>query len=201
MCVSDPNQPSQHRHIIISMTLFLILDSPSHGNPQIKGRRCGEGRLTLIEGEKQVNGFSVERDKFNKQGRTKRTKVFSTLRKKTRKRQLHSPEKTGNVGVAKVLSRPPCLFGAVPKVGATMLSTLSATQGVRTGSRANPTARDPGLHRRLPGPGLEFLLTAHVPENSCTVPKRHGRKTHQPYRGFAPDLPSCSPLSHGVIKV
>ena len=29
-------------------------------------------------------------------------------------------------------------------------------------------------------PGLEFLLAAHVPVNSCTVPRRHGRTNRQP---------------------
>ena len=49
--------------------------------------------------------------------------------------------------------------------------------------------------------GLEFLVTAHVPVNWCTAPRRHGRITRQleevPYGGFRPDLPWHLPLSHG----
>ena len=54
---------------------------------------------------------------------------------------------------------------------------------------------------RLLCPGLEFPLAAHVPGNSCTAPRRHGRITHQPedgpHGGFGPDMPCNPPLSHG----
>ena len=68
-----------------------------------------------------------------------------------------------------------------------------------------PRARNPGLHRPrcLRHSGL-FFLAAQVPVNSNTVPRRHGRITHQPddapYGGRGPDLPSNPPLSHGSSK-
>ena len=40
-------------------------------------------------------------------------------------------------------------------------------------------------------PERELMLAAHVPVNSCTAPRRHGRVTHQPdevpYGGFGPE--------------
>ena len=53
-------------------------------------------------------------------------------------------------------------------------------------------------------PGPEFLLAAYVPVNSCRVPRRLGRITHQqeniPYEGFGPDLPCYPPQSHGSLR-
>ena len=53
--------------------------------------------------------------------------------------------------------------------------------------------------------GLKFLLAAHVPGDSYTAPRRHGRITHPPedvpHGGFGPDL-SCYPaLSHGSSEL
>ena len=62
--------------------------------------------------------------------------------------------------------------------GSTLLTALSATQGVRiTSMCTTPRARNPGLHRPrcLIHSGLEFFLAAQVPVNSNTVPRRHGR--------------------------
>ena len=70
----------------------------------------------------------------------------------------------------------------VLKVGATLLTTLVATQDMWiTGSAPATRARDLCLHRHaFPCPEPEFLLAAHVPMSSCTAPRRHGRITHQP---------------------
>ena len=52
--------------------------------------------------------------------------------------------------------------------------------------------------------GLEFLLAAYAPGDSCTFPRRHGQITHHPedapYGGFGPDLPCCPPVSHGSSR-
>ena len=57
----------------------------------------------------------------------------------------------------------------------------------------------------LSRPGPEFIKAACVPVNSCTVPRRHGRITHQlqdvPYRGCGPDLPCYPPPSHGLSRL
>ena len=83
---------------------------------------------------------------------------------------------------------------------------------------ASPTARHPRRtdHRQFSdpqdkrprpasavfsSPGNEFLLTVHASLNSRTVPRCHGRITHQPedvpHGGFDPHLPCCPPLFHG----
>ena len=55
-----------------------------------------------------------------------------------------------------------------------------------------------------PPTDAEFLLATHVPANSCTSQKRHGRITHQPedvpYGGLDPDLSCNPPLSHGSSR-
>ena len=67
------------------------------------------------------------------------------------------------------------------------------------------------LQSRRPSPSAasscpqpEFLLAASVPVSSCTVPRRHGRTTHQPesapYGGSGPDLPCHRRLSHGSSR-
>ena len=89
----------------------------------------------------------------------------------------------------------------VLQVGATLLATLSAIQGVRiTGSCPTPRARDPGLHR----PPAD-ALAACVPVFSCTAPRHHGRITHQPEEvphEVRPRPAVCYlPLSHGHRSV
>ena len=72
--------------------------------------------------------------------------------------------------------------GTVLMVGATLLTILNATQGVRTTGRC-PTSQSkrPSMHRPpFSCPEPKLFLAANVPMNSCTVPRRHGRKTHQP---------------------
>ena len=68
----------------------------------------------------------------------------------------------------------------------------------RTGVRLRPAST------AFSCPETEFLLAASKPVNSCTVPRRHGRMTHQPqdvpYGGCGPDLPCHSPLSHGSSR-
>ena len=90
---------------------------------------------------------------------------------------------------------------AVPKVGATLLATLIATQGVWiTGECPTPRAHRPPC-RAL---SLEFSLAACVPVNSRTAPRRRGRITHKPedvpYRGFDPELPCYPQLSLGSSR-
>ena len=43
-----------------------------------------------------------------------------------------------------------------------------------------PRARDQAHRPRATCSGLAFLLATNVPVSSCTVPRRHGRMTHQP---------------------
>ena len=96
---------------------------------------------------------------------------------------------------------------AALQVGATLLTTLSATQGVCT-TRSCPTPlskRPKPASAAFSCPEPEFLLAAHVPVNSCAAPRRHGRITHQPedvwYGGwFGPDLPCYPPLSHKSLR-
>ena len=74
----------------------------------------------------------------------------------------------------------------VLQVGSSLFTALSATQGVRfANSWPTPRARN----KRLTHSGLEFLLAAYVPTDSCTFPRRLG-----------PHLSCYPPLSHGSSR-
>ena len=85
-------------------------------------------------------------------------------------------------------------------------ATLIATQG---GSQAivQPPEQETQacIGRRLMPPEPEFLVTAHVPVNSCTAPRRHGRITHLPeevpHGGFWPRPAVLSSTVALVIEV
>ena len=79
---------------------------------------------------------------------------------------------------------------------AALITTLTATQGVWiTGSCPTPRARETGACTgRVPYDlSLNSFWQPYVPVNSCTSPRRRGKRSHQPEdvpsEEFGPDLP------------
>ena len=68
----------------------------------------------------------------------------------------------------------------------------------RPGRADHRQSSDPQSKRPKPASaGLQFLLTAYVPVSSCTVPRRHGRITHQPEGGRTEALAqTCRAIIH-----
>ena len=71
--------------------------------------------------------------------------------------------------------------------------------GVRLQAVVRPQSKRPSLRRtRVSCTGREFLAAAHVPMNSCTAPRRHGRMNLQQEARLDLFLPVSS--SHFLLR-